>query len=137
MVQRNLRRFVLLLLVSHGLVRGAEAWAHLKLGMNPEETLATLGAPLFRSGERGFELWIYDRHAEVLFYGSLVGWTNPATGLAPGASRDVWSSNPNAASFPTFLSALPPPPPPPKKVRLPQNLVPYAPDRLPTYRFRR
>jgi len=125
-----------LLLLCPGLVRAADGWARLKLGMDPEEARAAIGAPLFRTAGRGFELWIYDNHAEILFFGTVIGWTSPGSGAVAGAPHDIWRSNPQAVTYPTFLTALPPPPPP-KDFRLPQNLTPYQPDRFPSYRFHR
>ena len=89
-------------------VRGANVWDHLKIGMTAEETAAVIGEPLFRSAGSGFELWIYDHHAEVVFFGSLIGWTTPAAGQAIGHAVDVWQSNHGDSTGPTFLSAIPP-----------------------------
>lgn len=99
--------------------RAAENWSQLKIGMSVEETLATLGQPLLRSTGRGFETWTYDKGGDVLVYGSLIGWTAPASpALAPVAvrSKDVWSENRNLPYL-SFLSLLPPRfPPTPRRV---------------------
>lgn len=60
--------------------------------MTADETLATLGAPLLRTSGNGFELWTYDRQAEVVFYGDLVGWTSPATNTENPKPVDVWQA---------------------------------------------
>jgi hypothetical protein len=86
---------------------GEVAWADLTLGMTADETISTLGAPMMRSRGRGFERWTYDDGAEVLFYGTLVGWTAPGSGPATGRSMDVWSENRSGTYFPTFLALLP------------------------------
>jgi hypothetical protein len=63
-------------------------WAHLRAGMSPAETVALLGRPLIRSASKGFELWIYDSKAEVVFHsGPVMAWTvptpNPASEARP------------------------------------------------------
>ena len=71
-------------------VPGADGWARLKPGMTTEEAEAALGAPLIRNEGRGFELWIYDSRAEVVFYGGIVAWTAPASAPAIHAPAEVW-----------------------------------------------
>ncbi|MBL9214165.1 MAG: hypothetical protein JNG83_01685 [Opitutaceae bacterium] len=114
--------------------RAGEDWARLRLKMTPEETVAAIGQPLFRSAGKGFELWIYDQQAEALiFAGSLIGWTSPRQGAAGIRSTDIWRENPDRTAFPTFLSQLPAP-----RVRRPRvdpenATVSYV--WLPDYRF--
>ncbi|HEX2852606.1 MAG TPA: hypothetical protein VHO24_05155 [Opitutaceae bacterium] len=87
--------------------RAAEKWDQLKLGMSVEETLAALGQPLSRNTGRGFETWTYDKGGDALIYGSLIGWTAPASANVAVRSKDVWSENRNLPYL-TFLSLLPP-----------------------------
>ena len=98
-----------LLLVVTGAARGADCWAQLRLGMTTAEAASALGEPLVRSVGRGFELWIYDHDAEVLFFGDLVGWTTP--GAVPSArhSADVWQANGGQDDFRAVLARLPAP----------------------------
>lgn len=84
-------------------------WAQLKLGMTAEDAVAALGRPMLRARGRGFETWTYDNGAEVLLYGSLVGWTAPGTANVVARSMDVWRVNRTGTYFPTFLALLPPP----------------------------
>ncbi len=58
--------------------------------MSAEQAAALLGKPLLRSGGFGFEIWTYDRCGEIVFYGPLVGWTEPAKAGRAGKSVDVW-----------------------------------------------
>ena len=106
----SLRRLGLFLLLGPVLARGADGWTQLRLKMTPDETVAAIGEPLFRTAGRGFELWIYDNRAEaLLFSGSLVGWTSPAASPAAGAGSDIWRDVPDGVEVPTFLSLLPAP----------------------------
>ena len=75
------------------LVRGAEPWSEVRLGMTAEQATALLGKPLLRSGGFGFEIWTYDRCGEVVFYGPLVAWTEPAAAGKVGRSVDVWQKD--------------------------------------------
>ena len=96
-----------------------EHWSQLKLGLTADETAAKLGAPMLRSRGRGFEVWTYDNGAEVLLYGSLVGWTAPGKANVVERSMDVWRENRSGTYFPTFLALLPQPvvqSPPPARV---------------------
>ena len=53
-------------------------WAKLKTDMTPDEALELLGEPLIRNANRGFEVWIYDSKAEVVFHGGpVIAWTIP------------------------------------------------------------
>ena len=53
-------------------------WAKLKTDMTPDEALELLGHPLFRNVNRGYEVWIYDSKAEVVFHqGPIMAWTIP------------------------------------------------------------
>lgn len=107
-------------------LRAGEAWSQLKLGMTADETRTKLGNPMLRTSGKGFETWIYDRGAEAVLYGSLIGWTSPAAANESGPaatsaprSVDIWSTADHSAERPlTFLSLLPQPPapPPPKRV---------------------
>lgn len=86
------RGLLLILLLAGG--RGSAAdWSQLKLGMTPQETFSILGEPLFRNSGQGFETWIYDQQAEVVFYGPLVGWTCPRTAGSSAISVDVWQAS--------------------------------------------
>ncbi|MCX6953587.1 MAG: hypothetical protein NTV51_15660 [Verrucomicrobia bacterium] len=91
------------------LVRGAEQWAQLKLGMTAEQTLAALGDPILKTTGNGFEVWIYNHGSEVVLYGSLIGWTAPAAAKLPERSTDIWSDDDSGETFPTFLALLPKP----------------------------
>ena len=102
-------RHGLLLLVVTGAARGADRWAQLRLGMTTNEAVSALGEPLVRSAGRGFELWIYDHDAEVLFFGDLVGWTTPGTGPSARHSADVWQANQGQDDFRAVLARLPAP----------------------------
>jgi hypothetical protein len=65
-------------LLTSGLAAGAGGWTHLKKGMTADETLAALGRPLIQMAGRGFEVWIYDSKAEVVFHqGPVIAWTVP------------------------------------------------------------
>ena len=65
-------------LLTPGFAAGASGWTHLKAGMTTVETLAALGRPLIRMSGRGFEVWIYDSKAEVVFHqGPVMAWTVP------------------------------------------------------------
>lgn len=53
-------------------------WAQLRVGMSKDETAAVLGRPLLRTAGKGFELWIYNHGAEVVFHaGPVFAWTAP------------------------------------------------------------
>ena len=87
---------------------GAEGWAQLKVGMSVDEAMEALGDPLMKTSGRGFELWVYDNHAEVLFYGGpLVGWTTPSKGKAKGHAVDVWQRKPGTSETPLFILPRP------------------------------
>ncbi len=129
-------RLTFLAFLAPAFVRGADVWDHLKIGMTAEETAAVIGAPLFRSAGSGFELWIYDHHAEVVFFGSLIGWTTPATDQRIGHAVDVWQGDSGGTTGPTFLSAIPAWYPG-KNAASPGNMDVGGYDRLPTYRFHR
>lgn len=104
---RHILILVCALTLSPSWLIGEVDWSELTLGMTAEETITTLGPPMMRCRGRGFERWTYDDGAEVLFYGSLVGWTSPGSGPATGRSLDVWSENRSGPYFPTFLALLP------------------------------
>ena len=102
---RSVFRFVAIFLITFtsSLARG-ESWTELKIGMSPEETVKLLGVPLIRTGANGYEVWIYDDHAEVVFYGGpLVGWTTPSNGTVAGQVVDVWQRRSGQASSPSFV----------------------------------
>jgi hypothetical protein len=68
---------------------GGADWSRLKLGLTQEQTTEALGKPLIRTYGRGFEVWIYDSHGEVLFAGGpATGWTHPVPN-PESASRPV------------------------------------------------
>ncbi|HVU18176.1 MAG TPA: hypothetical protein VHD32_14730 [Candidatus Didemnitutus sp.] len=78
---------VIFLLVVLRLAAGTDGWATLKRGMSQADTYAVLGKPLIRTAGRGFEVWIYDHNAEVLFFrGPVIAWTAPDS--KPGAATD-------------------------------------------------
>lgn len=59
-------------------------WDKLQPGMSKEATVGLLGAPLFFTKGRGYELWVYDQKGDVLFArGRVVAWTAPS--LPPSA----------------------------------------------------
>jgi hypothetical protein len=67
----------------------AESWSVLKAGMSRADTESALGDPMFKNVARGFEVWFYDRGAEVLcFQGFVVAWTAPA-GVASSDGRQL------------------------------------------------
>lgn len=117
MLTRFSRRLWLLLLLVPAFARGADRWAQLKTGMTTDETVAALGEPLARNLGRGFELWTYDNHAEVLFFGDLIGWTSPGQGPALTHSFDIWQANRGKDDFRSALLMLPPKRSKPKKER--------------------
>lgn len=68
---------------------GEADWSRLKDGLTAEQTTEALGKPLIRTYGRGFEVWIYDSHGEVLFAGGpAMGWTQPIPN-PESASRPV------------------------------------------------
>jgi hypothetical protein len=102
------RLFILFtLLLGSGHCRAAEPWAKLRLGMTAAQAARALGEPLLRTVGQGFELWIYDQRAEVLFYGPLVGWTSPGSDLRPGPAVDVWSVSAGPGKDETFFLPRP------------------------------
>ena len=94
-------------------------WDALKKGMTPAETFALLGKPLLRSANRGFDLWIYDCGAEVLFFrGPVIAWTKPNTTITVPSASDsfewpvLWTppvlpAKPKGQNEPTGLEWLP------------------------------
>ncbi len=79
-----MRRFIVMLaglgLLASLRASPSEKWARLRAGMTPGETVALLGRPLFRHAARGYELWIYDSKAEVIFCaGPVKAWTAPTS----------------------------------------------------------
>jgi hypothetical protein len=107
---------------------GSDGWSQLKRGMMPGETAAALGAPLIRSASRGFELWIYDGHAEVVFFaGPVIAWTAPRGSVAADVHQSDPSVQPRSEQVaPSQKNAAP---------RRNSNSDGYEP--LPVYRFRR
>lgn len=62
-----------------------EGWRKVHVGMKTGEVVETVGEPLVTTKGRGFEVFIYDRGAEVvLFRGLVVAWTPP-----PGSEDDA------------------------------------------------
>ena len=107
---------------------GVNGWTRLKLGMMPVETAATLGDPLIRSASKGFELWIYDGKAEVLFFaGPVVAWTPPSGARA----IEEQIADPVPAVRPSIVV------PPPRSTAPVRNQGGATFDQLPVYRFRR
>lgn len=92
---------------SAGVARGAEPWSEVRLGMSAEQAAAVLGEPLLRSGGFGFEIWTYDHCGEVVFYGPLVGWTEPAKAGRAGKSVDVWQARADSGEAPGFFLPRP------------------------------
>lgn len=67
---------IALLLLAPRIVRAE--WRDLKAGLDPTQTLAALGEPLFVNKSRGCEIWIYDRGGQVEFEkGRLAFWQQP------------------------------------------------------------
>jgi hypothetical protein len=129
-----MRRVILslLLLLSTISLVAAEDWSKLKIGMSTDQVTEVLGAPLIRTVANGFELWIYDNHAEALFFGGpLIGWTTPKTGKSPAISVDVWQHKASQPEGPVFI--LPRYRPLPKKVESSQTDGVYS---LPYYRLK-
>lgn len=80
-----------------------ESWSQLRAGMSAEETAATLGRPLIRTRGRGYEMWIYDSCAEVLFqHGPVAAWTVPVP-------NPVSEARPIENDFVRGVFFLPPP----------------------------
>ena len=84
-----------------------DGWHQLKAGMNGTDTTIALGNPLFKNVGRGFELWIYDRGAEAVYYrGVLVAWTAPGgSGGVKGRQLDLrpfinWTPPPSKRAAP-------------------------------------
>jgi hypothetical protein len=102
---RVLRFYATLLVLCVGSLFGAEeGWTQLKLGMTTDQAVEALGDPLIKTIGGGFELWIYDNHAEVVFYGGpMVGWTTPSKGKAIGRPVDVWQHPTAAIDSPVFI----------------------------------
>lgn len=85
-------------------LRGADGWAQLKVGMSSDEATEALGLPLMKTSARGFDLWIYDHNAEVLFFGGpLVGWTTPCDLKVASLTVDVWQRPPGSTKPPSFI----------------------------------
>lgn len=56
----------------------ADGWAQVKAGQSVQEVVREIGRPLLRNAARGYERWVYDDGADVLFCGqSVVSWTCP------------------------------------------------------------
>ena len=92
-----------LLMLSKSL-HAVEDWTALKFGMTAEEALTALGDPLMKTSGGGFELWIYDNHAEALFYGGpLIAWTTPSHDNIPGKPSDVWQHPIGAVKSTVFV----------------------------------
>lgn len=102
---RSIVRYIApFLLLSAGSLAGAEDWSQLHIGMSAEQATEALGAPLIKTISNGFELWIYDNHAEALFYGGpLIGWTTPSKNSTPGRAVDVWARKPGIPATPSFV----------------------------------
>lgn len=118
---RSIVRYIapFLLLPTVSLV-GAEDWSQLHIGMSADQATEALGLPLIKTVSNGFELWIYDNHAEALFYGGpLIGWTTPAKGSTHGRAIDVWEKKPGAQVTPSFV--LPRLPAPKRRVERSRN----------------
>lgn len=106
-------------------------WAQLKAGMNYAEAATALGQPLLRSKGREFELWIYDRGAEVVYFrGTVVAWTAPnGVAVLGGEQIDLRG---------VFERAAATPPPKPKPVYVPRGEAgyDYGYERVPLRRLR-
>jgi hypothetical protein len=132
MLQRILRYLTLSSVLSAGLLAGAEDWTQLKIGMSTDEAAEALGLPLIRTVANGFELWIYDNHAEAVFYGGpLVGWTTPSKKNSVGRVVDVWQRKAGEPKAPMFI--LPRSSAPKKRPEQRQDDGVYS---LPFYRIR-
>ena len=72
--------------------------------MSTDEAEVVLGQPLLKTSSRGFDLWIYDNNAEVLFFGGpLVGWTTPSDLKVAKRTVDVWQRQPGSPAYPTIV----------------------------------
>lgn len=123
------RLLLFLLLASPAWAVGRGGWDTLKVGMSALETSQALGSPLIRNVNKGFELWIYDGRAEVLFFrGPVVAWTPPSVVStdAKAPANDVIVASRPSTSAPIQKNATP---------QRPTNSDGY--DQLPLYRFRR
>lgn len=130
MLRKVLLPLACLLLASiQGTAADLDAWGRMRTGMTAFDTATLLGAPLIRTTGHGFDMWIYDSCAEVLFYrGPVIAWTAPV-------------SNPESEARPiendmSFRPAVPAPRVNTRKV--PMNGVgDYPPDTRFRYRRRR
>lgn len=102
---RSITRYIApFLLFSASSLAGSEDWSQLHIGMSAEQALEALGLPLIKTASNGFELWIYDNHAEALFYGGpLIGWTTPSKDPIRGHAVDVWARKPGVPATPSFI----------------------------------
>jgi hypothetical protein len=82
-------------------------WSRLKIGMTAREAATTLGDPLIRTAGQGFEVWIYDARAEVLFYGQVIGWTSPHPAGETAAVVDIWQETKGGTNAPVFFLPRP------------------------------
>src|SRR4051812_16553220 len=104
MLRSVIRYIALLVLLPASSLAGAEDWSQLHIGMSTGQATEALGVPLIKTISNGFELWIYDNHAEALFYGGpLIGWTTPTKKATPGRSVDVWVRKPDLPATPSFI----------------------------------
>src|SRR5262245_11174114 len=88
---RKLLRSVFITLFAPVSAVAIDGWSQLKAGMTRIETTTVLGAELGSSRGRGFEVAIYDNHAEVVYFnGQLVAWTAPVSSQSAAAPTDAW-----------------------------------------------
>lgn len=123
-----------LLFLAGGSLPGADGWTQLRLGMSGDEAAETLGHPLIKTSGGGFELWVYDNHAEVVFYGGpLVGWTSPKKDGFPVQTVDVWQAKADS-NAPRFI--LPRSWSPPNRAMRRNSDGAAINDSMPAYRLR-
>jgi hypothetical protein len=62
-----------------GPLRAASPWSELRAGLDGEEIVKLVGAPVLGTCGRGIEVWTYDQRGEVVFKGGrLMFWSAPA-----------------------------------------------------------
>lgn len=84
-------------------------WSKLKVGMSPLQIASTLSVPVLRSAGRGFELWIYDERAEVVFYGgTVIAWTAPVPDPAVDVVQPTFNGPVPPALYLPFLRSIAP-----------------------------
>ncbi len=78
MIRHILQLCIYLAFLTPSFAAETKGWTELKKGMTPNEALVALGKPLIETKGHGFDVWIYDSKAEVVFHqGPIMAWTIP------------------------------------------------------------